>query len=230
MNSSLMTSEQVWGARAKACELMSFSFQYPNEDLIESINSGEWISLAHELIAFFKLPLSDGWEKGLAPVELRPLRVEATRLFIGSPKPVVSPFEGVWRAQDDEVQPFLFVNPHSMEVERFCSSCGLGHPQDIYEPLDHVSTEFELLLYLTSIASGDGRFGETRFSENDFPGGSAAAAYEQFMVEHALIWIPRFAKKIEKESSMPFYRAVGRMLTVMIGEESSLEDCERNCL
>ena len=45
------------------------------------------------------------------------LRTEATRLFVGAPNPVASPYEGVWRAEDDGVQPLLFVNPHSMDVD-----------------------------------------------------------------------------------------------------------------
>ncbi|MEI3231974.1 MAG: molecular chaperone TorD family protein [Gordonibacter pamelaeae] len=63
---------------------------------------------------------------------------------MGAPEPAVSPYEGVWRAADDGVQALLFVNPHSMEVERFMRACGLGRPEGTNEPLDHVATECEL--------------------------------------------------------------------------------------
>ncbi len=65
-----------------------------------------------------------------------------------------SPYEGVWRAADDGVQALLFVNPHSMEVERFMRSCGLGRPEGTNEPLDHVATECELLEHLALRAAG----------------------------------------------------------------------------
>ena len=45
-------------------------------------------------------------------------------------------YEGVWAAEADGVQPLLFVNPRSMEVERFMRSCGLGRPEGTNEPLD----------------------------------------------------------------------------------------------
>ncbi len=82
------------------------------------------------------------------------LRPEATRLFVGAPAPAVSPYEGVWRAADDGVQALLFVNPHSMEVERFMRACGLGRPEGTNEPLDHVATECELLEHLALRAAG----------------------------------------------------------------------------
>lgn len=84
---------------------------------------------------------------------LHALRAEATRLFVGAPEPACSPYEGVWRAADDGVEALLFVNPHSMAVERFCRSCGLGRPEGTNEPLDHAATELELLQHLASLAA-----------------------------------------------------------------------------
>ena len=83
------------------------------------------------------------------------LRPEATRLFVGAPEAACSPYEGVWRAKAEGVQPLLFVNPHSMAVERFCKACGLGRPEGTNEPLDAVWTELELLEYLALRAAAD---------------------------------------------------------------------------
>ncbi|MFR3091202.1 MAG: molecular chaperone TorD family protein [Eggerthella lenta] len=72
---------------------------------------------------------------------LRALRPEATRLPSGRPSPP-APLRGRV-AGGRRVQPLLFVNPRSMEVERFMRSCGLGRPEGTNEPLDHVATECE---------------------------------------------------------------------------------------
>ena len=123
-----------WGVRAAAWELAAFSFRCPGAELEGAVASGEWAAAAREIAGALGLALPEGLGEGLSgrsgPEDaLHALRPEATRLFVGAPEPAVSPYEGVWRAADDGVQALLFVNPHSMEVERFMRSCGLGRPE-----------------------------------------------------------------------------------------------------
>lgn len=139
------------------------------------------------------------------------LRAEATRLFIGAPKPEVSPYEGVLRAEADDVQALLFVNPHSMAVERFCHACGLASPEGANDPLDHVATECELLEYLAALESGIAALPDT-LDEADLPEGSVAAAYRAFVVEHAAVWMPSFAEKVLAKTENPVYRKAARLL------------------
>lgn len=140
---------------------MALTFRYPDEELACALLSGEWAAAASEIALALGLPLGEGWDAGLPGASraaagglasdagsdalLRALRAEATRLFVGAPDPAVSPYEGVWRAADDGVQPLLFVNPHSMAVGRFVRACGLGWPKGVNEPLDHVAVECELM-------------------------------------------------------------------------------------
>ena len=150
---------------------------------------------------------------------------------MGAPEAACSPYEGVWRAKAEGVQPLLFVNPHSMAVERFCKACGLGRPEGTNEPLDAVWTELELLEYLALRAAadamdaaaeadveagGDGAPTEEQAAQYkevgdeidefdaeddgpgpgdvvasaDLPGGSPEAAWDEFMAEHAKVWMP----------------------------------------
>ncbi|WP_260620419.1 TorD/DmsD family molecular chaperone [Gordonibacter massiliensis (ex Traore et al. 2017)] len=146
---------------------------------------------------------------------LRSLRAEATRLFVGAPDAACSPYEGVWRAADDGVQALLFVNPRSMEVERFVRSCGLGRPEGTNEPLDHAATECELLEYLAMLEAGLAEPPEG-MDPADLPGGSPAAAYDEFLEEHARAWMPRFAERLAAESREPLYRAAARLLGAMV--------------
>ena len=147
------------------------------------------------------------------------LRPEATRLFVGAPAPAVSPYEGVWRAADDGVQALLFVNPHSMEVERFMRACGLGRPEGTNEPLDHVATECELMEHLALRAAG-AEPPEGAPAGADLPGGSPEAAYGAFLEGHARAWMPRFAERVAAKSRVPFYRDAAAFLGALVGSLS----------
>ena len=148
---------------------------------------------------------------------LRALRPEATRLFVGAPGPACSPYEGVWAAEADGVQPLLFVNPRSMEVERFMRSCGLGRPEGTNEPLDHVATECELLERLALRAAG-APASEGAPDGADLPGGSPAAAYGRFLSGHAQAWMPAFAERLAAEARHPFYRAAAAYLGALLAD------------
>ncbi|MEG0016891.1 MAG: molecular chaperone TorD family protein [Gordonibacter sp.] len=162
---------------------------------------------------------------------LHALRAEATRLFVGAPEPAVSPYEGVHRAQGDGVQALLFVNPHSMEVERFARACGLGRPAGTNEPLDHVATECELLEHLALRAAGAASVDaaptgpeaadllegapDRPVPDDALPGGSPEAAYGRFLEEHACAWMPGFAEAVAGQTREPLYRAAAAMLALL---------------
>lgn len=222
----------AWRARAAACELLAFTFRYPAAELVEAVRSGEWSEASLEVLPAAGVPLGRDAVGAVSAVAeasrdedddpLSSLRAEATRLFVGTPTAAVSPYEGVWRAKDDGVEPLLFVNPHSVDVERFARACGLGRPEGTNEPLDHVSTEFELLQYLALAESGVVVPGGMKPEE--FPGGSAAAAYGTFMREHALLWMPRFADSVVATARTSFYQAAGILLGAFL---SAQEGCSK---
>ena len=206
----MTVSADIWQARAAMCELLALSFRYPEDKVLaEAIASGEWGEAADEIASALGIDWTAATAPGAAEVAALPdpddiqkeLRPEATRLFVGAPEAACSPYEGVWRAKAEGVQPLLFVNPHSMAVERFCKSCGLGRPEGTNEPLDHVATECELLEHLALRA-----------------GGSPAAAYGAFLEEHARAWIPRFAEAVAAESRVPFYRDAAAFLGAIVAQ------------
>ncbi|WP_165062684.1 molecular chaperone [Adlercreutzia sp. ZJ154] len=205
---------KMWHVRAALYELLAFSFRYPDTALSQAVVSGEWLDAAKEITKALDLD----WECATcsensndAEAFLHALRAEATYLFIGAPDPAVSPYEGIWRAEDDGVQGLLFVNPHSMDVERFCNACGLGQPEGTNEPLDYVATELELLQYLAMLASGVDA-SQTAVSLEDLPGGTPEAAFQQFMDNHVQTWMPRFADKVCEQARIPFYRNAASLL------------------
>ncbi|WP_247645852.1 TorD/DmsD family molecular chaperone [Adlercreutzia caecimuris] len=250
----MTVSADLWQARAAMCELLALSFRYPEDKVLaEAIASGEWGEAADEIAAALGLAWSSAAAPGAAeaaaladPTDIqKELRPEATRLFVGAPQAACSPYEGVWRATAEGVQPLLFVNPHSMAVERFCKACGLGRPEGTNEPLDAVWTELELLEYLALRAAADaaeaeGIAGDAAAVEDvvededaleefedagepgevvasaDLPGGSPEAAWDEFMADHARQWMPQFAAAVQEESRVPFYATAANLLGAFI--------------
>lgn len=233
-----MTESEKWQIKATAWEFLALSLRYPDAVLAEIVASGEWLDAAREIIRAQGLDVPDGFGEGLADCDahahelsdpqtlLHALRTEATRLFAGAPEPVVSPYEGVHRAQADGVQALLFVNPHSMEVERFARACGLGRPEGTNEPLDHVATECELLEHLALRVAGATTEDIAAVTPSEdaspghipdaaLPGGSAQAAYETFLQKHARVWMPGFAEAMNVETREPLYRAAAAMLKTL---------------
>ena len=222
----MTVSADIWQARAAMCELLALSFRYPEDKVLaEAIASGEWGEAADEIAGALGIDWTAAAAPGAAEAAALPdpddiqkeLRPEATRLFVGAPEPACSPYEGVWAAEADGVQPLLFVNPRSMEVERFMRSCGLGRPEGTNEPLDHVATECELLERLALRAAG-APASEGAPDGAGLPGGSPAAAYETFLSGHAQAWMPAFAERLAAEARHPFYRAAAAYLGALLAD------------
>ena len=220
----MTVSADLWQARAAMCELLALSFRYPEDKVLaEAIASGEWGEAADEIAGALGIDWTAAAAPGAAEAAALPdpddiqkeLRPEATRLFVGAPEAACSPYEGVWRAKAEGVQPLLFVNPHSMAVERFCKACGLGRPEGTNEPLDHVATECELLEHLALRAAG-AEPPEGAPAGSGLPGGSPAAAYGAFLEEHARAWMPRFAEAVAAESRIPFYCDAAAFLGALV--------------
>lgn len=199
-----MSSEnEMWPVRATAWELAAFSFRHPTHELARAITSGEWFDAACEIGDALGVILPEDFGKGLpspsSSIEkvdedgfFHRLRAEATRLFMGPGEPACSPYEGVWRAKAEGVKPLLFVNPHSVEVERFVKDHGFTRPEGTNEPLDHVATECELLQAFAMRAMADS---------------GSSEAYVQFLEKHLRVWIDDFCAECQNETSEPFYKA-----------------------
>lgn len=222
-SADMVLDEGAWAVRASACELLAFSLRYPGEELAGAVASGEWAESAREIWGALGIGLPGDWAADLGEAgacDVRALRVEATRLLVGVPTPLCSPYEGFWRAEDDGVQPLMFVNPHTMAVERFCRACGLGQPAGTNEPLDHIATELELLQHLASVEAGFACL-PSGLMPDSLPGGSAAAAYREFMRDHVASFALRFAARLARDARTGYYRAVGQLLGAYVAAEGA---------
>ncbi len=216
LEAGMPNEKEQWAVRATAWELAALSLRYPEAALVDAVASGEWADAAREIVAAFGAALPGSFDveaasarDAIAEVGDMPLKTESTRLFIGSPHAACSPYEGVRRSALTESKPLLFVSRYSMEVERFCKACGFARPKGTNEPLDHVATECELLERLAlAAANGDA-------DQDALPGGSAVAAYDQFVSEHVNVWFREFADALAATTTHPFYRAAAMYLATL---------------
>lgn len=222
MQNETMNDFKRWQTQATAYELLAFAYRYPDASLATVVASGEWAEAAHEVVEVLGLNLPDSWETDLATYQdadpeelLHTLRAEATRLFVGAPHPAVSPFEGARRAADEGVQALLFVNPHSMDVERFMKSCGAGRPEGTNEPLDHIATELEFLQWLCMLEADMVEAPEGI----DAPEDGWTSAHARFLEEHVRVWMPQFADAVVEQSREGFYRVAAKLLKAVIASE-----------
>lgn len=214
---------ESWAIRAAAWELAALGFRYPDAVLAESIANGEWFEAAAEIMQLLGMELPEGWDEGsreLACTDaesiMHELRIESTRLLVGAPTPVVFPYEGAYLSQKEGKQPLLYIDPRSMEVERFVHSCGMRKPDGSNEPLDHIATECELMQYLASLEAGLIEPGQGGLAAADYPGGSCAQAYEMFFEEHLRAWVRQFCDDVAAKTRCSFYCSAAAFLKALV--------------
>lgn len=207
---------EKWLEKAALYEILALAFLFTKQELADALVSGEYVEALVEIIE--ANGLDDAVDiattealssyKGIDQKEVfHELRREYTRLFVGSPKTLVSPYAGVWYAEEIGVEPLLFVNKESMAIERFMRSCGVGQPEGTNEPLDHIGTELEFLQYLCLLRAESVQVPENREVPED--------AYEKFYTAHFSSFSKKFAVKIIAESRIPFFRAMAQVLLAL---------------
>jgi TorA maturation chaperone TorD len=209
--------KQGWINRAAFYELLAFGFRVPTLESGEVVSSGEFaealmeigeangidyslLANAHTVLSIYRDEDPDSL--------FHKLRVAYTTLFVGAPQPLVSPFAGVWWAELQGVEPLLFVNKRSMDIERFVRSFYLGRPKGRNEPLDHIATMLEFLQYV-SLAIGDSI--EPQEGVDFTPG-----IIERFTNDYLADWVIRFSERITEQSSESFYRALAQVVPEII--------------
>lgn len=215
-------AREPWGTLATAYELLALSFAYPDESLAAAVASGEWADAADEVARALGMELPEDWDRGLDAYSsegedavLKRLRVEATRLLVGAPVPAVSPYEGVRRAVGEGVHPLLYVNPHSMDVERSMRACGVGRPAGTNDPIDRIDTELEFLEFLCLRAAGLPSGGGGHLAPD-----AAREAYGAFVADHVATWMASFAADAASNARESFYRSASLLLSSVVGHVS----------
>lgn len=207
--------------RAAAFELLSLMFLLPDAKLAEALASGEFAAACDEVAAALVEPsdqvadVSSGMFSGYAGREaegvLHEVRAEYTRLFVGEKLPAITPFVGVWAAQQQGQDALLFVSKQSLEIERLMHRCGVA--KDIAggqsnDPLDHFGTMCEFAKYLDLVAAG----------AVSVPEGFEVTAQdaETFMEEHFRPYASWLVGALREHARRPFYEDAAGFLSIVL--------------
>lgn len=211
--------QETWINKARLYEVLATAFECTTAETARALCQGEYIE---QLSLFASQDASLFDFKGdiypyLAPylteteeVLLHRLRTEYTRLFVGAPKALVSPYAGIWYADDKGLDALLFVNKESMAVERFMRQCGITRPENTNEPLDHISSELEFLNFLCLDKAGVLELPSSVSIDN--------SSYANFYSSHFSVWSKRFSAAVCEESTETFFTVFAK-ITKALPEE-----------
>ena len=128
-----MIESNVWLERAGLFELLAKSFSFPAFDLAAALASGEYSQASREVCHAWGitdvrldalLERVDDKYAGDEDTALHALRIEYTRLFIGTREPLVSPYGSYWKAIAEGRDPVLFLSRETSEVESAMHAAG----------------------------------------------------------------------------------------------------------
>lgn len=164
--------------------------QEPDADLLRRLRGGDLIETLQELGLRFDDNLSTEPEEEA----LQGLRDEYTRLFLG-PAEHISPHESVHRRGEG-----LLWGKTTGKIKRFIERSGLEYRPDWKGIPDHISVELEFMQRLTAYEADAWERGDrdkaTRSRE----------LQKEFIGEHLIRWIPKFADLVLTKARSDFYR------------------------
>ena len=214
---SKMTAE-MWMHRASAFELLSLAFLLPSRPLAEAVATGEYAEAAGEAFGL-AVPGDErvttaathlaAAADGDAEATLHALRREHTRLFVGEKEPPLTPYAGVWRAQQQGQRGLLFVSETSLAIERFMTRCGVAKDLDAgqtNDPVDHIGTMAEFLQFLCLVRAEAVRA----------PAGAAIGTddFDTFLAEYFAPYATWLASELGAQTRSDFFKGAALLLAV----------------
>ena len=207
---------EEWMYGATAFELLSLAFLLPTKDMAEALVAGEFADACEEVLGALKCALSDvdeissslsDYEGNDAQEVFHALRKEYTYLFVGEREPRITPFVGVWAAQERGQKGLLFVSKESVEIEHFMRDRGVAKnlaAGQANDPVDHIGTVCEFMKYLCLVNAKAIQAPEgVVIEEGD---------YETFFREHVASYASWFSDQVLEQARCPFYEAMALFL------------------
>jgi DMSO reductase family type II enzyme chaperone len=199
--------ERDAAARSRAFRVFAAAFEYPDEDLLAAIGSGELAQGLRRVLEAVDADLAAEAGRGaLAQAgEGDALAVEYTRLFevgvAGPPCPLYGGLYGGDRMKAME------------EVVRFYNHFGLTLSDTRRELPDHLTTELEFLHFLA--------FREVEALQAGGDVGPWRRAQRDFVHRHPGRWVPKLRERLSRHDPMPFYAQLVNLLHRFLEKEGA---------
>jgi DMSO reductase family type II enzyme chaperone len=205
-----LRQEILAAERSRAYQIFCTAFAYPEDDLCQSIRSGELADALREVLNTLDPALLEGVDWAAlcdAGEEEDDLAIEFTRLFdVGASGPPCPLYGGLYTGTRMKTME---------EAVRFYNHFGLTLADDPRELPDHLTTELEFLHFLA--------FREAEALKTGADPGSWRRAERDFVARHPGRWVPQLRKRLDNEEPMPFFRElVARLASFLEAEASHL--------
>ena len=128
------------------------------------------------------------------------LAADHAACLLGMSASPVSPYESVYTSDNH-----LMMQDARDQVVRDYAAQGLAALQGQRIPEDHIALELEFMSELLGRSAAQAE---------------SAQAYEDFMRNHALRWMPQFCRDLERRASTAFYRGIAQMLHGLLQSEA----------
>lgn len=225
MQLSHIQDKVSWGFAAEFYELLAKTLVYPEQKDPEkgsgigaALADGSYIQAAHD-ISFHVMSHDHQVQEYIAAIEkmygafspeeaLHHMRIEYTRLFIGTVHPLVWPYATWWYAKKEGKEPVLYLSKECRSVSKIMHDAGVGNAPGLKEPLDHIGCELEFLQYLCSLCAE---------MQSDTPKAvDYGSMYETFLDQHIRPWVGDFAYEVQKETSDPLFLFAAELLRNLV--------------
>lgn len=146
--------------------------------------------------------------------DLQELTLDYSRLFLGPFEVLAPPFGSVYLNQHKK----MIMDETTAEVENMYSKAGLNVDDGFNNPADHIAAELEFMHYLyfqEQVALGSGN--KNRADE-------LKEHRSKFFKKHLGKWGPTFARKVEENAQMDFYRQLGLLTRLVLAAEAKAHE------
>lgn len=180
--------------RKQQYELLALALSYPNTDLLEAIQEGDY-DQAFGLNA----PV---------PASLEELEVEYCRMFVGPGHVEVPPYESVYQGHEHNMQKETVMGEAAIEVQKMYAQAGLQLAANFSDMPDHIAVETWFLAYLEAMAATE-------------PQGDYLEYKKQFLNQHIGQWVAPFVEGIQQRGRHPWYEFAAKLLLETVNRELS---------
>jgi len=137
----------------------------------------------------------------LSDDNINDLKADYVNLFIGPGKLPSPPYESVYRSKKK-----LVFQDETIEVRQTYAREKLVFANMHREPDDHIGLELDFITQLTKRAAKEFRAAQLGKVKKTLK------VVSDFMDNHILEWVPRFAEDVTSSARTDFYRAAGKIL------------------
>lgn len=141
------------------------------------------------------------------------VKADYTRLFVGTVKIPLSPWESVYYSEER-----LLFQESTMDVRRWYRRFGLEPINLRKEPDDHIGLELAFIAHLAQHALA------ALENEDEIALNEALDAQRQFSSKHLLVWTPLWCEQMIEYARTPYYKGLALILRGALDELAAFLD------